>query len=61
MPNLDTIVKGLNKRKLNEITGKKKQDERTECNRLGVCTKGCIANHKCEKTSVVYKATVYIN
>ena len=61
MPNLDTIVKGLNKRKLNGNIGKKKQDDTIECNGLGVCNKGCVANHKCEKTSVVYKATVYIN
>ena len=61
MPNLDTIVKGLNKRKLNGNTVNKKQDDTTQCNGLVVCDKGCIANHKCEKTSVVYKATVYIN
>ena len=63
LPNMDTIIKGINKKLLSNKESKN-ENERSEiknCNTQGVCEKGCRAKGKCETSSVVYKATVHVN
>ena len=59
LPNYDCILKGINKNKIGKVSSK--TPKTTECNSLGVCKRSCIAKNVCEKSSVVYKATVHVN
>ena len=63
LPNMDTIIKGMNKKVLSNTEPKngKERSESKNCNTQGVCEKGCRAKGKCETSSVVYKATVHVN
>ena len=59
MPNYDTILKGINKSKVDDATTR--SGINLECNSQGICNKGCIAKNLCERKSVVYRATVHVN
>ena len=63
LPNMDTIIKGINKKVLSntESNNGNERSETKNCNTQGVCEKGCRAKGKCETSSVVYKATVHVN
>lgn len=56
-PNFDAIIKGATIRKIDGVT--KKYDTNKECNGLSVCNNGHLLNSKCEKSSVIYKTTVF--